>query len=99
MKELKIWIVNEILNNDGEWIFASHPFVTEDKAKEFIKNYKKKLDEEEGKFQGFVQEIEDDDDSNYEVDYDTDTHFLIYTPSDDYSVELEINVHTISIKR
>lgn len=97
MKELKIWIVNEILNNDGEWIFASHPFVTEDKAKEFIKDYKKKLDEEEGKFQGFLQDIEDDDDSNYEVDYDEEDHFLIFTPSDDYSVELEINDHILNI--
>ena len=97
MKELKIWIVNEILNNDGEWIFASHPFVTEDKAKEFIKNYKKKLDEEEGKFQGFVQEIEDDDDSNNEVDYDEEDHDHIDTPSDDYSVELEINDHILNI--
>ena len=98
MKEIKIWIVNEIFDIDGEHIFASHPFGSEKDAREFFENDKKDVNEKHAKFKGFL-ENKDNPNTDYEVDYDTDTHFLIYTPSDDYSVELEINVHAISIKR
>ena len=96
MKEIKIWIVNEIFDIDGENIFASHPFGSEKDAREFIENEKKDVEQwkkDMGNTLFHWTFVEDE-----EVDYDTETHFLIYTPSDDYSVELEINVHTITIQ-
>ena len=102
MKEIKIWIVNEIFDIDGEHIFASHPFGSEKDAREFIENEKKDVEQckkDMGNTLFHWTFVEDEEEVNcYEVDHDTETHFLIYTPSDDYSVELEINVHNITIQ-
>ena len=102
MKEIKIWIVNEIFDIDGEHIFASHPFGSEKEAREFSENEKKDVEQcnkDMGNTLFHWTFVEDEEEVNcYEVDYDTDTHFLKYTPSDDYSVELEINVHNITIQ-
>ena len=92
MKEIKIWIVNEIFDIDGEHIFASHPFGSEKEAREFSENEKKDVEQckkDMGNTLFHWTFVEDEEDEN---------HFLIYTPSDDYSVELEINVHNITIQ-
>ena len=79
MKEIKIWIVNEIFDIDGEHIFASHPFGSEKDAREFIENEKKDVEQWKKDMGNTLLHwtfVEDEEEVNcYEDGYYDENHF------------------------